>query len=399
MIGLACVVLLYFVARRLTQNEAVARIATVLFVTSVPFLLHARQARWYAPAIAATLWLLLAYLKLQRGERTATLQVILASVLLFHSSYLTFLTTGVGLFLHLVYCALARRERPVTRSVVVVACATLALAVPWVLLIEGWKRVNVFEQYDMPFLARTSRILETLVVYTNGYMFPLLLMPVILWILARRTNDPRDAPRQNVVLLVLLVLATGLVLVVQPWTYFRYMVGLLPVFALLLALVVWEVWKRQRVLGLLTLGLLVFTNLPSAALPPFGLRFDLMSYLSELTHDYDGPNEAIVEYLRQYGTEDEVVLASYGNLPVMFYTRMRVVGFSQDLGTVRRPDWIIPRHGRGTQDYLLQLGRSYRKITLEAVDIPWGNRPDPAYHKFRTVREGPQVVILRRPTR
>ena len=236
-------------------------------------------------------------------------------------------------------------------------------------------------------------------VYTNGYMFPLLLAPVIVWVLVRRTNDPRDAPRQNVVLLVLLVLATFLVLVVQPWTYFRYMIGLLPVFAVLLALVVWEVWKRRRIAGLLILTLLVFTNLPSAALPPLGLRFDLIGYLSELTHDYDGPNEAIVEYLRQHGTQDDVVVASYGDLPIMFYTRMRVVGFSQDLGAVGRPDWIVPRHGRGTRDYLMQLGRNYRRIPLEAADIPWGNRPDPAYHKFRTVREGPQVVILRRPTR
>jgi hypothetical protein len=423
LIGLACVVLVYFLARRLTENETVARIATVLFLTSVPFLIHARQARWYAPAIAATIWVLYAYLKLQKAERTATLQIVLAALLLFHSNYLVFLATGAGIFLHLVYCALAHTERPATRALAIAAGATLALAFPWVLLIGRPTRVNVVEQSGLPFLGRMAPILEALLVYANGYVFPLLLAPVVLWILARRANDPRDAPRQGVALLVLLVLATFLVLVVQPWTWFRYMVGLLPVFAVLLALVVWEVWKRQRVLGFLALGLLVLTSLPSAALPALDtrelheqayvsgrIRFDLMNYLYELTHDYDGPNEAIVEYLRQHGTKDDLVVALYGDLPIMFYTGMRVVDFSYAVGTVERPDWIIPRHGGGrvTEEYLMRVGRDYQRIVLDAPDIRWGNRPDPAYHKFRTVRVGDpdgrqlkvgKVVLFHEPER
>ncbi len=411
LIGLACVVLLYFLARRLTDNETVARIATVVFLTSVPFLIHARQARWYAPAIAATLWVLYAYLKLQKKEKTATVQIVLASLFLFHINYLVFVATGAGILVHLMYCVLARRERPATRALAIAAGVTLTLDVPWLLLTGTSTRATHVEPYLSPFHERVAPALEALVVYTNGYVFPLLLAPVVLWILARRANDPRDVPRQSVALLVLLVLGTFVVLMVLPWMYFRYLVGLLPVFAMLLAVVVWEVWKRQRVLGFVALGLLVLTNLPSAALPPFGIRFDLMNYLYELTHDYDGPNEAIVEYLRQHGTKDDVVVTPHGSLPIMFYTGMRVESWSSRTTWPRRPDWIIPRQGwadEHTHDYLMRVGSDYRRIVLDAPDIQWGNRPDPTYHKFRTVREGEpdgrrlkvgKVVLFRRPER
>ena len=407
LIGLACVALLYFLARRLTESETIARIATVLFLTSVPFLIHTRQARWFAPAVAATLWVLYAYLKLQKKERTATLQIVVASLLLFHSNYVIFFATGAGILLHLGYCVLTRRERPATRALVIAAGVTVTLDVPWLLLTGLSRRVAHIEAHHPPFAERVGPVLEALVGYTNGYVFPLLLAPVVLWILARRADDPRDAPRQSVALLVLLVLGAFLVLILLPWMYFRYMVGLLPMAAMLLALVVWEVWKRRRALGFVALGLLVLTNLPSAALPPFGIRFDLMNYLYELTHDYDGPNEAIVEYLRQHGTEDDVVVAAYGNLPIMFYTGMRVESWSSRATWSRQPDWIIPRQGWGDeriQDYLMRFGRDYERIELDAPDIRWGNRPDPTFHKFRTVRIGDpdggllvgKVVLFRR---
>jgi len=76
---------------------------------------------------------------------------------------------------------------------------------------------------------------------------------------------------------------------------------------------------------------------------------------------------------------------------------MRAVGFSQDLSIPIEADWIIIRKGRGHQRYLRFLSRNYQAITLDYPDIPWGNRPDPFYHKYRTVTNEKRLVIYKKP--
>jgi hypothetical protein len=222
------------------------------------------------------------------------------------------------------------------------------------------------------------------------------LAPAIAWILLRRRSERADDPKEFVVLPVLVVCATVLTLSVLPWTFFRYTIHLVPLVVLLLALLVWELWRRHRLLGLSLLLLLMFTNVLSTPLPPHRLRFDFLSFLYEITHDYDGPNEGIVEYLKEHGSEDQLVLTNYGQLPIIFYTNARAIGFGQDLRVPETADWIIARRGRGGQHHLRDSSRGYEPIVLDVPDIRWGNRPDPFYHQYRTVREGPRVVIYRK---
>ena len=319
-------------------------------------------------------------------------RLLLSAQLLFHSSYISFLGVAVGLALHWLYLLWRGGERATGNSAGIACGVTLLSTVPWVIFIEGWKRSNPFEESSLPFLERTAQILKTLLLDTNAYLFPLLLLPPLLLILAKRRGPDLALPAFQ-------ILGTWLLLAVQPWSYFRYSIGLLPVFALLAAVVVSELWGRSRALGAALLAALLFTNAASLSLPPYALRFDLASHLYELTHEYRGPNEAIVDYLREHGSEDDFVLTNYGELPIIFYTGMRAVGFGQDLRVREQPDWIIPRHGRGAADFLRRRAAGYDRVVLDAVDIPWGNRPDPTYHKYRTVTNGPRVEIFRKPRR
>src|SRR5437867_1953071 len=58
-LGLLCVPLVYLVARRLFASVAIARLSALFLALSVPFILHARQARWYALIDVSLLGLLL----------------------------------------------------------------------------------------------------------------------------------------------------------------------------------------------------------------------------------------------------------------------------------------------------------------------------------------------------
>jgi hypothetical protein len=135
-------------------------------------------------------------------------------------------------------------------------------------------------------------------------------------------------------------------------------------------------------------------------------RFLADEYLFEMTHHYSGPTGVICRYLREQARPTDEVLANYDQECIAFYTDLKVVRperwlFPNTKTQVQpfdaRPDWIIPRRARRFSDELRGAAETagYAAIVLPAVDIPWGNKPDPTYHKFRTVVEGEPVVIYR----
>ncbi|MBW1855877.1 MAG: hypothetical protein JRJ00_14570 [Deltaproteobacteria bacterium] len=129
-------------------------------------------------------------------------------------------------------------------------------------------------------------------------------------------------------------------------------------------------------------------------------------YLYEITHNYDGPVEAIVTYLNQNGKKDDLVAITYGDLPVKFYTDMRVVGglTGEDLSVAKEADWVIIRRhlicekDRKVKEYLIQniSWNKYHAITLDCVDIPFENRAEPREHRYRTVTTGEKVTVFRK---
>lgn len=63
----------------------------------------------------------------------------------------------------------------------------------------------------------------------------------------------------------------------------------------------------------------------------------LPDFLYELTHDFDGPIEGIVKFLDENGSENDIVAVTYGDMPLKFYTEMRLVGglTGEDLSAIK----------------------------------------------------------------
>ena len=101
------------------------------------------------------------------------------------------------------------------------------------------------------------------------------------------------------------------------------------------------------------------------------------------------------------------VAINYGDLPVKFYTGMRVVGglTGEDLASIDDAEWIILRRDNvGANEDLRIRRRMHRQIatgrySLRVIDYPdtaFENREDPALHRFRTGRDVDGVRIYRR---
>ncbi len=107
-------------------------------------------------------------------------------------------------------------------------------------------------------------------------------------------------------------------------------------------------------------------------------RVPLAELVGELRDPPRGPIAATVEYLREHAGPNDVVVTSYGELPLKFHTRLTVYGGE----TAQLPpagvsaDWLWPRHlgsyreVRASEEWIdKELATStYVRIELPTVD-------------------------------
>jgi len=137
----------------------------------------------------------------------------------------------------------------------------------------------------------------------------------------------------------------------------------------------------------------------TAERPSRELEFPLYNYAYELTHDYEGPTEAVVNYLNEHAEPGETVVTVYEHFPLRFYTDLQVF---RTWETYTRlwdlPDWIVRQHHqyRGGLHPRVKPER-YEQITLEGEPcmLMWDNIPEPPWHFFRTVTGRSPIKLWR----
>ncbi len=413
--GLASIVIFYPLLCRVARDEETRRLAVVLLVCSIPFLLHARQCRYYSLCIFATIWITHAYLKMQAGEKFAILSFSAAAILFFYSSFAAFFGVMGGIMSYYLLSHIFKLPKPKFKKLAVSLAVIVGFTLPWFLYAHGWSRVNPYESdafAGMPLIPRILNSLRIYLAYINTYFFPLIFIPLLLLLRKLHKKPPQkrsktsmnekksESEHQAIFLIITMVVFQILFVSCFPWVYFRYLIGLVPLCCILAGMAVREIIRFNRAAGYVSLSLLLFTNIFSLMIPfqKSVLRFDLLNYIYEITHDYDGPMEGIVKFLKSNGHAGQTVVTNYGQLPIIFYTGMKAFGFGQDITAIPHPDWVIIRRHYGAKEYLSRLVRRYRykKTTLNYPDIPCENRPDPFYHQYRTVKSKNRISVYRK---
>jgi 4-amino-4-deoxy-L-arabinose transferase-like glycosyltransferase len=142
----------------------------------------------------------------------------------------------------------------------------------------------------------------------------------------------------------------------------------------------------------------------------------ILEYLYELTHEYSGYIGPVLGFLEERAKPGDTVLIGYEDLPLVFHTDLRVrgglqriglresLGLSPTFGLELRepPEFIVWKgftraEGLVIQRKFARLGARYEETVIGIPDIPWENRPDPWYHKFRSppVDRNLRIWVLR----
>jgi hypothetical protein len=409
--GLLCIPLTYLLALRLWSSRLAARWSAAVLLTSVPFLLHARQARWYALAYVFVCGMLLALPGLARAEKKSAAAWASCAALLFYTNHL------VALGVMAAFAAAAWAAVPGRAVWKGLAWAGAAAAL---LVLPGALYHGLLPQKA----GAPAGYLPQLAIYAGAFLSFILPWPMLLLAGREAWRPGAGETGRGARFLLFFCGAFILILSLGPWGMFRYLSVLLPAAAALCGLALSAVWERRRLAAAAVFLLLAGTDLlhsvplqmlkaPGTKLadrfPALGpVRFPLAGYLYELSHPLPSCDRPLREYLSAQARPGDVVIASYGDFPLQYYTGLKVLGGMQGRRLVPDPDWIVLRSQvlslQPGQDYDVaryvlggQVDQSrYEKIDLACPDLVLADSAEPDHHLFRVPKDAKPLEFLRR---
>ncbi len=407
LLGLLAVPSMYLLARRVLDDRLTALIAGGSLLLSVPFLLHVRQCRYYALAILAAIWVLYCFFLLPARRRLAAAGLALALTVLLHASHLLFFGAVAGLALGSIVLAL---DGAVLAWLTAAVVAAMSVNLPW--LFAAGLGETTDRLLALGSLRSFAANLAGYAARAELYAFPALLLAAALVAVAIATRSRPDwhSPGARVcIALCAFALGHALVVATVPFVFFRYLITLLPVFALLQAWIVRTLATRSRVLAAAVLALALLPDRADLVRGRFSVT--LAKYADEITHHVPGPIEAIVRYLATAARQGDRLFISYGDLPLRFYTGLEVRGGQgcQSLAGWPPPDFVIVRYFfrfrpvapgvREDTERTLHYLKSeipqhlYRRVDLPVADTVWENIPEPDRHVFRDGGDRPKITV------
>lgn len=396
--GMASLVLVFLFCDRQWGRRA-ALVAAVLALTCIPFFLLSRQCRYYSAAAFFSLLALHYYLEMLRSRRRAWLYFALAATGLFHVHYVYFATLIAAIGVHAVVFG-RQHWRPIAAG----SLGALLINVPWIVWLSSMRYGDQYGGVVSSWRAALSKLGAFVVQLDHVQSFYAVLGALVLWAAAAfygkamrprlpAQNSEVSTPSALLLLALFVAINLGALAVSSPAAFFRYLAPVIPVWLILVAALLASMSGPARWAVPLLLALAIG-------------RQPVADYLYELAHDYDGPIEGIVRFLGQRASATDVVAITYGDMPLKFYTRLRVVGglTGEDLSPALNARWVIIRHhvisdkDMAVRDYLTSrlLAEQFRIHRLAFPDLPFENRESPHEHQYRTVEGYFPVMVLER---
>ncbi len=431
------------------RRQWCAEAGVALLALSPAFLLFCRQSRYYALVALGTLVALWSYRRLLGKKPYGALAVALSLNFLLHSSFAFFAITAAALATDAVLrfdeCLRSRRYWGA-------AALTILLALPAACYFRIWDRpgnhqyglleslafLKTFELWLFAFVVPLAMVAAAFVKRKTGLAIGFVLLCGIVaegqwslicavlvwvWLLACAAHMPAPYGVMNLkrMCLLLVVATLGLLSFGAAEPYGRYLAGVLPPLAYLVAREISYVGRgRSWAVAALTI-LCVTSNLafivPLKAaqliaapknpadsvsgmmrlrLREIGLRSDLARFTDELKRGPEGYIETVAQAIKAGG--GSTFFSDADSLSLMFLTGLRPI-YPEEFKRAE-PDWILPSPWLKLSGDLEQRVRKlagsgrYATVDVRAPRLMWQNNPDPLFRDFSPVHAA--VPLLRR---
>ena len=428
--SLFSVLFLAFLAHRIYQNHELTISAVLLYITCTAFLLHSRQCRYYSVLMFAQIWLIYGYWLLCTGKSCrGVIHITLALIVQFYCNYLPVVINILSLCI--VAIVLFRRCRRLLWTLPICFAFFGIFALPWCIYARLWEGSQHFSFVPEHLLVGASYYISRIHLYILPVAI-LLIPPVVYFVrlikrqdtsgtlkkkkrdeLAGGDEELKFGRKKIEVFLWILIPMHVLVLSTFFYMYFRYMITLIPVLALL-AVIILIKYIKPRVIRYSIIALLCLSNAVSVVSAyPFNnsYKFDMpyVRFIRSITTEYQDRLEDIVSFFKQNADPNESVFAYNGEFALIYYTDMRVINgqFTNDV-MLFLADWILTENVTGLHKFfypskekfesLLPL-EHYEPITISVHDSSGdASRPDPSLHTYFTTPKMTDVVIYKKKT-
>jgi len=385
--GFLTLVLVYLFSLRYLKSHGIGILSVILLGTSVPFLLHARQARYYGLVILLSITAFYLYYKIIKDRKG---YFWLGSTLVFLTlvNYAAFIPVSCGLW---ILALIVDRTEIKWHKFIFMSIFPIMFFIGWVLF--SWVLIKIDTVcFPVNFsLNGIRRNLEFQIRTINTYFMPIFFWfsaVIFFWISKRRDVfkiGPED--RKFFIRMGTILLANITFFSLAGMRTMRYYVQYLPFLCLGEAFLLYRLFEWKKIFAIVILPTLIFTNFLSRPDKP---RFYFLNYLYEITHEYTGPMEALSKYLKLHAKPKDRVKILKGDLEIIFYNPELLVLNDARYFQRTYPEWIVVRkywnpiyedkwrnelHAEIEPGYLDVLER-YDKVLLPAVDSIWENSPD-----------------------
>lgn len=431
-LGLFTLFILYKYASGFFPKERYWALLVPLYLGLSPsFYLYIRQCRYYAATILLTIASIYLYKKLYYLKWIGCILFAITLSALFAAHYVAFYALLISLFVHLIIFERKGLNKERLLCIITVLIPTLILTFIIFLPMDplGY---TPFPKYHGNWLQRKLLLTYWHIREVNLLeWYPAGLFIVASYLIcAKKDHD-------HFILRHLLIAFTYIVCVAlisqQPISTtttadVRYIVGLLPIFAIIAVVSIKHITGGRLSIGIPVILFCCLTNL--LTFKPFthyGWQTNLFSYIKEIHNDYETGYEAAIDYIKDNATANDKIFVrpSYMTYPIMYYCPEFIycsqlirsqTHFSEDalkqlpdyifmLGTI--PDWVVVfgPHLTSLNNYFQELhqhGINYELKVLLPVFWEDRTRPELLEHSFGQIKDfDPQkegISIFKRKT-
>jgi len=440
--GLFSFYLIYALAYRLFDEKLLAGFSVVIAATCVPFLLMLRQCRYYSLTVFLSLALLIFYINFLEKKKSSSFFFIVTSFFLFQANFGCLIPLLAAIFISFM---LLERKRELFARFLRMYAWIFILLLPWAIFYRIWSEslhapsglifhnakfyLSKVNHYFLPYRAVAFMLIALLI-----FRWRLRVLRIMKDFFATKKG-------KSVIFLNLIFLVNWFFLWFADANSARYIIHVSPLLFIFAAFLIWRAMGWNKILAGFFLIALCFSNLLHnsffyVAVSPFTplvvrasawardrgvisgqldkkvvkemarvrgkavVKAHFLEYLYEITNDYDGPIEGVVEYLRRNAGPGETIKTNlFSANPLFYYTDLKV---DTDFTKETYPEWIFLRDYWTDEsfyrtEYFKNIERLYDRIELDYPDIWWENRPDDlSHHHFKTAPLKKKISLYRR---
>jgi hypothetical protein len=402
LLALGSMALLTRITWRAYRKHSVPLVLLSLLATSVPLLLHARQARYYALSLFAVCWLFhgIARACEAPGVRAAV-HTALPLAILFYSNYLLAVAPAAAVAVFGLWRARGRAGS--LGWLGLSAAGAFALALPWLIYANPAAQGTLIGsegalERALYYLRQTQLHVIPAVVLA----LPLLLRPVHALRGQATPHAPTESARALEFFAWSLLLLGLVVYAASPFRFFRYLIPIIPAILLLAAAYLGRFLPSKGLRAVVVLALILANGwtLEHASLRVVGVPY--LDFLQSIPHDYRTRLDAVSEYLAGEVTPGDRLWVPDPEFPLAFYSDVEVVDARLHKGVpVPPPEWILEASASSISPRLRLAIPPKVALLYDAIylDTPrarhGGSRPDPNFYEAFEARRIEPFVLHR----